>query len=104
MCMQRRDFIALLAGGAVVWPFAARGPWAQQTKRVGILVPFVEDDPDARQQVAAFSTELQRLGWNDNLRIEARWAGGDRDRIKVLAKELVALRPDAILCRATPVA
>ena len=29
---------------------------------------------------------------------------GDRDRIRMLAKELAALRPGAILCRATPVA
>jgi putative tryptophan/tyrosine transport system substrate-binding protein len=104
MYMQRRDFIALLAGGTVARPFSARAQQAQQIKRVGILVPFAEDDPDAREQVAAFRTELQRLGWNDNLRIEARWAGGDRDRIRVLAKELAALRPDSILCRATPVA
>ena len=104
MDMQRRDFIALLGAGAVARPFSARAQQAQQIKRVGVLVPFAEDDPDAREQVAAFRTELQRLGWNDNLRIEARWAGGDRDRIRVLAKELAALRPDSILCRATPVA
>jgi putative tryptophan/tyrosine transport system substrate-binding protein len=102
--MQRRDFFAMLAGGAMAWPFSARAQQALQIKRVGILVPFAEDDPDAREQVAAFRTELQRLGWTDNLRIEARWAGGDRDRIRVLAKELAALSPDAILCRATPVA
>ena len=103
MHMQRRDF-ALLAGGVAAWPFTARAQQVQQIKRVGVLVPFAEDDLDAREQVAAFRIELQRLGWNDNLRIEVRWAGGDRDRIRVLAKELAALRPDSILCRATPVA
>jgi|FEC22Drversion2_1045045.scaffolds.fasta_scaffold00142_89 putative tryptophan/tyrosine transport system substrate-binding protein len=99
--MHRRDVIALLASGVVAWPFRGR---AQQIKRVGVLIPFTEDDPDARRQLAAFRTELQRLGWTDNLRIEARWAGGDRDRIGMLAKELTALRPDCILCRTTPVA
>jgi putative ABC transport system substrate-binding protein len=103
MHMQRRHFTALLAGGVMAWAFPMRAQQAQQTKRVGVLIPFAEDDPDARQQLDAFRTELQRLGWNDNLRIDARWAGGDRDRIRKLARELAALRPDSILCRATPV-
>src|ERR1043166_1643335 len=100
--MQRRQFIAMLA--AAGWPFRAAAQQAQQIRRVGVLVPFSEDDPDAREQVAVFLTELRRLGWTDDLHIEARWAGGDRDRIRLLAGELAALRPDVILCRATPVA
>lgn len=32
-----------------------------------------------------------------------RWAGGNRERISVLAKEIADLHPDAILCRSTPV-
>ena len=74
--MQRRDFIAVLAGGAVAWPFSARAQQAQQPRQIGILVPFADDDPDAREQVAVFRAELQRLGWADNRRVEARWAGG----------------------------
>jgi putative ABC transport system substrate-binding protein len=100
--MRRRNFLALF-GGAAAWPFAVRAQQADQIKRVGILIPFAEDDPDARAQVSAFSTELRRLGWNDNLRIEVRWAGGNLERISALARELANLRPDAILCRATPV-
>jgi ABC-type uncharacterized transport system substrate-binding protein len=39
------------------------------------------------------------LGWTDgrNLRIEYRWSGGDVDRIRISAAELVALAPDVIL-------
>jgi putative ABC transport system substrate-binding protein len=37
------------------------------------------------------------------VRIEFRWAGYDADRIKTLAKELVDLRPDAIMGQSTPV-
>jgi putative ABC transport system substrate-binding protein len=112
--MQRRDFATLLmglggglgggAGMGGAWSFAARAQPAQPVKRVGVLVPFAEDDRDARDQVAAFRSELKRLGWNDNLHLEARWAGGDLARIRLLARELAALHPDAILCRATPVA
>jgi ABC-type uncharacterized transport system substrate-binding protein len=100
--MQRRQFIAMLAATGL--PFRAGAQQAQQMRRVGVLVPFSEDDADAREQVAVFLTELRRLGWTDDLRIEARWAGGDRDRIRLLAGELAGLRPDVILCRATPVA
>jgi putative tryptophan/tyrosine transport system substrate-binding protein len=37
------------------------------------------------------------------VRIEFRWGGYDADRIKTLAKELIDLRPDAILGQSTPV-
>ena|SRR6266849_597746 len=38
-----------------------------------------------------------------NFRIEVRWSAGNADRMKALAKEVVDLRPDAILGRGTPV-
>src|SRR5262249_62190928 len=49
--------------------------------------------------------ELAKLGWTEvkNLRIELRWASSDTDSIKLLAKELIDLRPDAILGQTTPV-
>jgi putative ABC transport system substrate-binding protein len=45
------------------------------------------------------------LGWTEgsNLRIELRWSAADPDKIKALAKELVDLRPSAILGTTTPV-
>jgi putative ABC transport system substrate-binding protein len=54
--------------------------------------------------VAAFRDELAKLGWKEggNLRIEVRWSAGSADRVKAFAKELVDLRPDAILGRGTP--
>jgi len=39
----------------------------------------------------------------DNLRIEIRWTGADADRIRTFAKELVDLRPDAILSHTSAV-
>jgi putative ABC transport system substrate-binding protein len=39
-----------------------------------------------------------------NARIDIRWATGDVGRIQAYAKELVALQPDVVLARATPVA
>jgi putative ABC transport system substrate-binding protein len=41
---------------------------------------------------------LQELGWTDgSMPIEARWAGGDVERLRKHARELVALGPDVIL-------
>ena len=36
------------------------------------------------------------------MRIDRRWAGGDINRIRALAQELVGLQPDIILTNATP--
>jgi putative ABC transport system substrate-binding protein len=101
--MRRRHFIIAMLTGAA-WPLKVGAQQPPQARLVGILVPFAEHDVDARKQVGVFRDELTRLGWASDLRFEARWAGGDRDRIRVLARELVALRPDVVLCRATPVA
>src|SRR5262249_39309515 len=48
---------------------------------------------------------LQKLGWAEgrNIRIDYRWGAGDADRIRSLARELVGLRPDAIVGQSTPV-
>ena len=39
------------------------------------------------------------MGWteNDNLQVEYRWSGGDAERLRRYAAELVALAPDVIL-------
>ena len=102
--MRRRTFIALL-GGAATCPLAARGQQAGGMRRIGVLIGFTETDPDMRSWLAAFRGALMKLGWTEgsNLRIELRWAGDDPDRIKTFAKELVDLRPDAILSVTTPV-
>jgi putative ABC transport system substrate-binding protein len=44
------------------------------------------------------------LGWTDgrNVQMNIRWAGGDINRIRALAPELVDLQPDIILTGGTP--
>jgi putative tryptophan/tyrosine transport system substrate-binding protein len=92
--IRRREFIAGL-GSAAAWPTVAR---AQQVRRVGMLLPYAESDPENGALVTTFREELQKLGWTPggNLQIEPRWAGADPERIRVYAAELVALKPDVI--------
>jgi putative ABC transport system substrate-binding protein len=107
MKIPRRDFIAFLGGAAAAPMLAPRAARAQQggMKRVGVLVSLAEDDPEIQASLTGFRQGLERLGWSEggNVRFDVRFAQGDYDKITVLAKELVALQPDAIFAHSTPV-
>ena len=98
MAMRRRDFIKVIAGSATSWPLEARAQQPERMRRVGILMPLTVDDPYDQTRLAAFLQGLGGAGWNvgQNLRIDTRW-GGDVERIRRSAMELVALTPDVIL-------
>jgi putative tryptophan/tyrosine transport system substrate-binding protein len=102
--ITKRKFIATLGGGAV-WSLVARAQPTNRIRLIGVLMGFAESDPTTRSMVEAFRGALPKLGWTEgnNVRIEVRWGGYGADRIKMLAKELVDLRPDAILGQTTPV-
>ena len=88
--MKRREFITLLGGAAAAWPLAAR---AQQQSgkisRIGFLTR--KTDASVSSQIDAFREGLRDLGWIEgrNISIEHRDAGGQFDRLRVLAAELV---------------
>jgi len=96
--MKRRNFMSLL-GGAAAWPFAARAQQPEPMRRVGVLMQIAEGDAESKIQVAEFLRELHELGWvvGRNVKLDTRWAGGDSDRIRKYAAELVALAPDVVL-------
>ncbi|MET0631600.1 MAG: ABC transporter substrate-binding protein [Xanthobacteraceae bacterium] len=97
--MKRRDFITLLGGAAAALPRAARAQQSDRVRRIGVLIPVAADDAEAKARLAAFQQGLRQLGWIDgrNVQIDTRWAGGDAERIRTHAAELVALTPDVIL-------
>jgi putative ABC transport system substrate-binding protein len=74
--MQRREFITLL-GGAAAWPLAARAQQPERIRRVGVLTP--KQDFVDRDDVAAFTQEFQRLGWEEgrNFHLEYRAVAPD---------------------------
>jgi putative tryptophan/tyrosine transport system substrate-binding protein len=61
--MRRREFITLLGGAAVGWPFRARAQQPERMRRIGILLPVAPDDAEFQTRVGAFLQGLQQLGW-----------------------------------------
>jgi putative ABC transport system substrate-binding protein len=96
--MRRRELVQGIAGSAIAWPLAARAQRPERMRRVGLLMPLTADDPYDQMRQAAFLQGLEEAGWSvgRSLRIDTRW-GGDSDRIRRSAMELVALAPDVIL-------
>jgi hypothetical protein len=82
--IKRRDFITLLGGAVLGWPLVARGQQLERMRRIGVLMPFAADDPEAKARLAAFQQGLQQLGWTDgrNVRIDIRWGAGEPERIR----------------------
>jgi putative ABC transport system substrate-binding protein len=70
-------------------------------RRIGVLWPYTDADPDSQSRIESLRQALQDLGWSEgrNLRLDFRWGASadDRDRIRRYAIELVALVPDVII-------
>jgi len=100
--IQRRKFLAAL-GGAAAWPLAARAQQGERMRRIGVLMPFAEDDPDSQPRAKAFERGLNELGWREgqNVQIDYRWAAGEVDRMATNAMEVVGSAPDVILAATT---
>jgi putative ABC transport system substrate-binding protein len=102
--VRRREFITLLGGAAAAWPREARAQQGERLRHVGILMGFSENDPEVKSYIAAVLRTLGELGWKEprNIRFDYRWAGGDANRARLLARELIELRPDVIFAQGTP--
>ena len=101
--MKRRDFITLL-GGAAAWPAAVHAQDNGRLARLGIVSLLAKNASQGEIADIAIRKKLSDLGWVEgrNIDIQERWTNGDLDRVKALAKELVALNPDALIGITTP--
>jgi putative ABC transport system substrate-binding protein len=107
--MRRREFIAELtlaavltlgSGAVVTFPIGARAQQSAIIRRIGYLgtsrIPHL---------IEALHSGLRELGYFEsrNLKVEYRF-GGSGENLNLLAAELAALGPDAIIALGTPAA
>src|SRR5947209_2477801 len=99
--MRRRDFIALIGCAAVTWPPTTRAQQPDGMRRIAALMD-TDANSDGQMRVAALRQALQQFGWIEgrNIRIDLRWGGGDVERTRDFAADLVHLSPDVIFAYA----
>jgi putative ABC transport system substrate-binding protein len=104
--MKRRDFIALLGGMVIAWPLAARAQQSERTRHVAILMSGAESDPETQARLAGIRQGLSRFGWSEgrNVEIDYRYASASAEQARLLARDLVALKPEVIVAPSVVVA
>jgi putative ABC transport system substrate-binding protein len=102
--MRRGDFLGVLGSTAALWPFAA-STQTERMRHIGALISGAQNDPQMQMRLAAFRQGLEKLGWFEgrNLHIDVRFGGGRPDQYPRMAKELIALQPEAIFAQTTTI-
>ena len=94
--MKRREFITLVSGAAVTWPFAGR---AQQPAMPVIGFLHIASPGAYVRVVAGFRRGLEESDFVEgrNVTVEYRWADGQLDRMPSLLADLLDHQPSVIV-------
>jgi putative tryptophan/tyrosine transport system substrate-binding protein len=94
--MRRREFVTLIGGAAVAYPFFASAQQPSKQPTIGYLggAESVESD-----WLAAFVRRFGELGWVEGrtVTIEVRWSEGRAERVADIADQFVRQKLDVIL-------
>jgi putative ABC transport system substrate-binding protein len=102
--MRRREFNLSIVASAV-WPIAAGAQQPISTRRIGVLIPFEnENDPQVRNLWPAFKQRLAELGWVEgrNIQFDVHFTTQKIDRIRAGAAEIAASGPELIYVWSNP--
>jgi ABC-type uncharacterized transport system substrate-binding protein len=102
--LGRRDFIRMLGGAGIAWPFATRAEGPAKLPTIGFL--GTSTPTGWAQWSGAFIQRLHELGWIEGrtVAIEYRWAEGRNERFPEIAAEFVRLKVDVIFTAGTGIA
>ena len=102
--MRRREFIKVVAGSAATaWPLAVRAQQSDRVRRIGLLTPLAESDPEGQARLHALRQGLEKLGWIEgrNFEVDYQRANEDADHLRAAAAKLVGHAPDVIVVNST---
>jgi putative ABC transport system substrate-binding protein len=88
--LNRRTFLAMIAGGMVAAPLAAEGQQGGKVWRIGLL-SYAASDSGGAARWKAFREQLRELGYveGQNVFFESRWGDVQVGRLRGLAAELM---------------
>src|SRR5262245_45083119 len=101
--MDRRAFITIVSGSIVSAPIATEAQQPDPGRRLGLLLPYIQSDPQPEGRVSALTAALHERGWTDgrNIRFEFRYTEGQANRLPALAADLAQRNVDVILTAGT---
>ncbi len=98
--ISRRQLLIALGASSLAAPFGSLAQPQSRVWRIGFL--GAASASGYVKEVDAIRAGLRDLGYveNKNIVIEFRWAESNPERLKAMAAELVALKPDVIITHA----
>ena len=98
--MNRRKFIAALAGASIALPSRSKAQQARKVPMIGFLHPGFPDAGAYSRD--ALQTGIREAGYTEGetIQVAARWAQGRPEMLPQLAQELIRLRVDLLVATA----